>query len=49
MFGTDHPVGMGRPAQLYADLEWFGFDPEVRANLLGGTARVFRETHCRPG
>jgi predicted TIM-barrel fold metal-dependent hydrolase len=49
MFGTDHPVGMGRPAQIYADLEWFGFDPEVKANLLGQTARAFYEAHCRPG
>jgi len=48
MFGTDHPVGMGSPAQIYADLEWFGFDPEVRADLLGRTARAFLEAHCLP-
>lgn len=48
MFGTDHPVGMGSPAQIYADLDWFGFDPEVRADLLGRTARAFLEAHCLP-
>lgn len=48
MFGTDHPVGMGSPAQIYADLDWFGFDPEVRADLLGRTARAFLGAHCLP-
>ena len=48
MFGTDHPVGMGSPKQIYADLDWFGFSPEVRADLLGRTARSFLETHCGP-
>ena len=48
MFGTDHPVGMGSPAQIYADLEWFGFSPEVNSDLLGRTARSFLEAHCGP-
>jgi uncharacterized protein len=48
MFGTDHPVGMGSPEQIYDDLAWFEFPPEVRADLLGSTARSFLEAHCRP-
>jgi predicted TIM-barrel fold metal-dependent hydrolase len=49
LFGTDHPVGMGPPVQLYDDLDWFGFDSGVRANLLGRTARAFHDAYCRPG
>jgi uncharacterized protein len=43
LFGTDHPVGMGTVAQIYADLDSFGFDPTVRANLAGGAAQSFLE------
>lgn len=46
MFGTDHPVGMGSPEQIYADFESFGFAPEVRRDLLGATARRFLEKCC---
>jgi hypothetical protein len=46
MFGTDHPVGMGSPRQIYEDLDWFTFDPGVKADLLGRTARSFYEAHC---
>jgi predicted TIM-barrel fold metal-dependent hydrolase len=49
MFGTDHPVGMGRPAQLYEDLDWFDFDQEIKENLLGRTALAFHDAHCRSG
>lgn len=48
MFGTDHPVGMGSPQQIYADLEWFSFSPDARADLLGRSARRFLEAHCGP-
>lgn len=48
MFGTDHPAGMGSPGQIYADLDWFGFSPEINADLLGRTARSFLEAHCGP-
>jgi uncharacterized protein len=46
MFGTDHPVGMWTPSQLYDDLDSFDFDQEIRANLLGRTARAFYEAYC---
>ena len=48
MFGTDHPVGMGQPPDIYADFDSFGFDQNVRADLLGRTARSFLDKHCRP-
>jgi len=46
MFGTDHPAGMGSPRQIYDDFESFGFDPVIRDNLLGETARRFLEKCC---
>ena len=48
MFGTDHPVGMGQPADIYADLDWFDFGDDIKADLLGRTARSFLEEHCKP-
>lgn len=38
MFGTDHPVGMGSPEQIYADLDSFHLEEKVREDLVGGTA-----------
>ncbi len=46
MFGTDHPVGMGSPEQIYDDLDSFGFPERVRDDLLGGTALRFLADHC---
>jgi uncharacterized protein len=39
MFGTDHPAGTGTLAAMYADAEAFGLAPDLRAAVLGGTAR----------
>jgi predicted TIM-barrel fold metal-dependent hydrolase len=39
LFGTDHPSGTGTLAAMYADVEGFGLAPELRAALLGATAR----------
>jgi predicted TIM-barrel fold metal-dependent hydrolase len=51
MFGTDHPSGTGTLAAMYADVEAFGLAPEVRAALLGATARrlVERVRPLAPG
>lgn len=51
LFGTDHPVGMGTVEQIYADLDSFGFDDEVKADLTGRSALALLEktgwTHHR--
>lgn len=46
MFGTDHPAGMGSPAQIYSDLAWFDLPPGTEADLLGRTALAFLKKHC---
>jgi hypothetical protein len=46
MFGTDHPAGMGSPAQVYADLDWFGLPAATVEDLKGRTALDFLEKHC---
>lgn len=46
MFGTDHPAGMGSPREIYGDFDSFDFEPDVRANLLGNTARGFLAECC---
>jgi predicted TIM-barrel fold metal-dependent hydrolase len=46
MFGTDHPVGMGSVAEIYAGLDSFGLDEAVRCELVGLTAERFLREHC---
>jgi predicted TIM-barrel fold metal-dependent hydrolase len=46
MFGTDHPVGMGSPAQIFSDLESFDITDEARADIMYGTAQRFLRDEC---
>ncbi|MBN2168207.1 MAG: amidohydrolase [Actinobacteria bacterium] len=46
MFGTDHPAGMGSPAQIYKDFNNFNFTGKARQDMLFGTAKKFVEKHC---
>jgi len=46
MFGTDHPVGMGSPEQIFADLESFEMTAEAMNNILYATAARFLHDDC---
>lgn len=46
MFGTDHPVGMGSPARIYADLEALEPGPTAWRDLTFNAALAFLERHC---
>lgn len=46
MFGTDHPAGMGSPAQIYEDFRSFNFPEKTCRNILCDTARTLIEKHC---
>lgn len=46
MFGTDHPVGMGSPADIYSDLGAIVRDPHTMSRVTFDTAAGFMERHC---
>ena len=46
MFGTDHPVGMGAPDQIFEDLDSFDMTAEARSNILFVTAARFLRDEC---